>query len=518
MNFTDDNSENTVNNTKVNHIEYEKGEYYFPPAPMLFVPTGNLLNMDLTIKPLFKYQPIQNHEQVLASLLNEIQPVDYRVLAELSEGEVLTQQQQVVISIEQIIEKAKSNKWSLCTSRQSVYLYNGAYWKEIEEAELESFLGKAAEALGIHKLKARYHKSKTDLLKQFYSAAYFPRPKNKEKQTLINLQNGTFCITPEKQFLREFKREDFIKYQLPFKYDKDAEAPLFNQFLLRVQPEENNRKLLAEYVGYVFISTKALKLEKSLMLYGSGANGKSVIFEIVKSLLGPENVSHFSLQSLTNDTGYQRAKLENKLLNYASEISAHMQSTIFKQLVSGEPVEARLPYKEPFILDDYAKLMFNTNRLPVEVEHNDAFFRRFIIIPFLVTIPESDRDPELANKIINNELPGVFNWVLDGLQRLLEQKKFTYSDSSHKMLMQYRQQSDPVQLFLADGGYVVDNQNKLGLKELFDEYKQYSSECNYKTCSLKEFANRLRNIGFETNRVSRGMMLNCSKKVFETAT
>src|SRR5690606_24227191 len=120
--------------------------------------------------------------------------------------------------------------------------------------------------------------------------------------------------------------------------------------LFRSDPER--QRVLAEYLGFVFIKhgSNALKEEKALILYGTGANGKSVFFEVVNALLGTDNVSSCSLQSLTNDNGYFRAKLANKLVNYASEINGNLEASIFKQLVSGEPVEARLPYGQPFIL------------------------------------------------------------------------------------------------------------------------------------------------------------------------
>jgi putative DNA primase/helicase len=54
-----------------------------------------------------------------------------------------------------------------------------------------------------------------------------------------------------------------------------------------------------------------------------------------------------------------------------------MDSVNFKALASGEPIEARLPYGEPFMLKNYARLIFNTNELPREIEHNDAFLGAF---------------------------------------------------------------------------------------------------------------------------------------------
>jgi putative DNA primase/helicase len=265
------------------------------------------------------------------------------------------------------------------------------------------------------------------------------------------------------------------------------------------------------------VSQRTLKLEKALILYGGGRNGKSVCFEIMTALLGPNNVSNYSLQSLTNESGYQRAKLNNKLLNYASEISPKMDSTIFKQLVSGEPVEARLPHKDPFILEDYAKLVFNTNELPKDTEQTDAFFRRFLIIHFAVTITEAECDPTLATKIIANELPGVFNWVLDGLKRLLLQKNFTYSEAIENMGKTYRMQSDSVQLFLTDEGYQKNPNAEYRLKLLYEEYKMYCNDYGYKACSLKTLSDRLKNLDYEMHRKSLGNMVGVQKNKFSTA-
>src|SRR5690606_3385386 len=99
------------------------------------------------------------------------------------------------------------------------------------------------------------------------------------------------------------------------------------------------------------------------------------------------NTSQYSLQDLTNDNGYYRAMIANKLVNYASEISGKLEAATFKQLASGETVTARLPYGNPMQISDYARLIFNVNDLPRDVEQTDAFFRRFLIVPFDVTIP-----------------------------------------------------------------------------------------------------------------------------------
>jgi len=457
---------------------------------------------------------IIHHKDILAHLMEQIVPINFKELAGVTDDNVLLKSKHyLIISIEQILILADQRNWGICKNNAFVYLYNGAYWKLIDYSELQSFLGAAAEKMGVEKYDARYHSFRKELIQQFLSEANLPRPEPQKDTVLVNLKNGTFEISPEKRIIRQPSRTDFITYQLPFDYAPDSKAPIFETYLDKVQPDKRRQMILAEYVGYLFIKSSTLKLEKTLLLYGSGANGKSVFFEIINAMLGgDENVSNYSLQNLTNDTGYFRAMLANKLVNYASEINGKLEASIFKQLVSGEPVDARLPYGKPFTLIDYAKLIFNCNELPKDTEQTHAFFRRFLIVPFDVTIPEEEQDKELPKKIIQNELSGVFNWVLDGLNRLLAQKKFTDSEAVNKQLEDYKRHSDSVQMFLEDENYIKSVNDFTQLKDLYKCYKDYCNENGYRPCSNKTFGDRLRNIGYKTDRNNKGQIVFVKKE------
>ena len=165
-------------------------------------------------------------------------------------------------------------------------------------------------------------------------------------------------------------------------------------------------------------------------------------------------------------------------------------------MASGEPIEARLPYGEPFILNEYAKLIFNCNELPKDVEHTNAFFRRFLIIGFDVTIAEHKQDKELANKIINSELSGVFNWVLGGLTRLLQNKDFTSSKIVEDEVLQYQKESDSGLMFLEDENYQKSTTNDRPLKDVYSEYKSYCIDNGYYSASMRTFSSRLRKNDF----------------------
>lgn len=449
--------------------------------------------------------------RVLDELLVQFDPVDFRVRAGVDEDATLTRKIFVVVAVDEIITKATANNWGLCIRNDFIYLFNGRYWQPVNAEEFKPFLSVAALRMGVAPLESKYHKFKEEMYRQFVSEANMPTPERPGGVTLINLRNGTFEISEARQTLREQRREDFLKYQLPFDYDPEARCPLFDKYLLRVLPDEDCRRVLAEYMGYIF--TNGLKLEKAAILYGSGANGKSVFFEVVNALIGSDNICSYSLQNLTKYDSYQRAELSNKLLNYATEINGQLEASVFKQLVSGEPVEARQIYGRPFVMREYAKLMFNCNELPREVEQTNAFFRRFLIIPFTQTIPEAEQDPELAEKIIQHELSGVFNWMLDGLRRLLRQRKFTQSALVCEQVEEFRRESDSVALFLDEEEYrPTDEQfTFVLLKEMYGTYRQFCNENGYTPCSLRTLSKRIKSAGFNMRKTMYGQVVFASR-------
>jgi putative DNA primase/helicase len=419
----------------------------------------------------------------------------------------LSQKHLYILAVEEILNLAKENNWGLCKHNEAVYLYNGCYWKIIEKGNFLLFIGKALLKMGVPEFTAKDHKFWELVYNQFMATGYVSEPPKSTSKVCVNFLNGTLEITSKGTNFRNFNPNDFLRYQLPYEFNPAAIMPKFQKFLDQILPDNDTQKLLSEYLGYIFIPHQILNLEKTLLLYGGGANGKSVIFNIVTALLGQDNISNYSLQNLTNETGYYRALLGDVLCNYASEISGNLQAATFKQLVSGEPLDARLPYGKPFVLKNYAKLIFNTNQLPKSVEFTNAYFRRFIIIPFQVTVPPDEQDPELAAKIIDSELPGILNWVLNGLSNLLKNKKFTTSELAEHMLKSYESESDSVSSFIRETNYVADPLAHYLLKDLYFEYRIFCSEDGYSPLNKRNFHSRLKFLGYNTNRLSKGIIV-----------
>ena len=455
------------------------------------------------------------HSEIPEYIYKKLEVVDFKSEADFGKDDKNkkpTLRHYIYTCTEKLIEAMDSLGLGLCYRDGQIYAFNGEYWRQIPLLAFQNFMGRSAVKMGVNKFTAEIYTFKEQLAKQFMSAAYvdsvLERSKKDCHKALINLKNGTFELSDQVLKLREPDKDDFLTYQLNFEYDEKAECPLFEKFLNRVLPDKTLQMILAEYIGYIFIKSEYLKLEKVLLLHGSGANGKSVFFEIIYALLGgKENVCNFSLENLTSASGYHRAMLGGKLLNYATEISSKINESIFKQLASGEPVEARMPYGDPFILTNYGKMIFNCNYLPKTKDYSEAFYRRFIIIPFDVTIPKEEQDKQLANKIIKNELPGVFSWVLEGFKRLVTQKEFTKNRQNEVIINDYKIEGNSVISFINDKGYTISHNETMTISKLYDEYQDYCFYEKLDCVTKREFTNRLRAEGFKIVRRNYGMAI-----------
>ena len=426
-----------------------------------------------------------------------------------------THEHYIFTCTQKIIETADESGYGLCCSDGMIYLFNGEYWRQFPLPAFQNFMGKSAVKMGVKKSLGNIYYFKEQLAKQFMSVAIrndFEDDSAGCDKALVNLKNGTFEISNQGLRLRRPCKDDFLTYQLNFEYNEKAKCPLFDKFLDRVLPDKTLQMILAEYIGYLFIKTEDLKLEKVLLLYGSGANGKSVVFEIVYALLGGKtNVSNFSLENLTNANGYYRAMLGGKLLNYSTEINGKLNESVFKQLASGEPVGARVPYGEPFTLTNYGKMIFNCNALPKTSDHSDAFYRRFLIIPFDVTIPKHEQDKQLAKKITVRELPGVFNWVLEGFKRLIMQKGFTESWQTDAVNNDYKMEGNSVAMFIEDAGYSDSQNESISIGDLYDKYQAYCINEKHVSVTKRIFTSRLRAEGHKIVRRNYGMAIYLEK-------
>lgn len=406
------------------------------------------------------------------------------------------------IAITYLLQVAQDCGHDLMFKDGLIYCFNGRYWENIQSEIFKAFLAEVITKTGINEFQSLKADAQKDLYKQFLVSAFYSDDAEIEESTpvIINLKSNVFVCQNGNYEFRDFDKNDKLTYCLDFDYEPDAKIDKFQKFLDKVLPDEGMQNVLAEYCAYIL--TKNLKLEKALILLGAGANGKSTFGDILTALLGgKKNVCFNSLSDLCDSKGYYRTELSKYLLNFCSEFSTSYNSAILKQLISTEEVTARSVFEKPITIQNYCKFIFNANIIgKKDIERSQGFYRRLLILPFNVTIPEAERDPELAAKIINTELSGIFNWILKGLNRILKNKRFTITPEIEAVRTEFEKESDSVALFIEECGYVKDETTKpLRMKDLYDEYWEYTREKLKMTPVYRpEFKRRLRdNLNFK---------------------
>ena len=156
---------------------------------------------------------------------------------------------------------------------------------------------------------------------------------------IIVLQNGVLDV--EKGTFHKFSSRFHQITQMSFDYNPDEVPFLWKDiFLDRVLPDEGYQKVLQEFMGAIFIDRDKAKIEKMLILKGAGSNGKSVVFETLKGLLGEDNIKTIPLSELIGGSERKQniASINGKRLNYCSEIQTHefgKNVDALKALISG---------------------------------------------------------------------------------------------------------------------------------------------------------------------------------------
>ena len=315
--------------------------------------------------------------------------------------------------------------------------------------------------------------------------------------------------------LLDFDKSIVVFSCLPYDYDKEAKCWRWLQFLDEVLPEEKHQRILQEFIGALFVDRHKAKVEQMLVLKGGGANGKSVVFEVVCGLLGEDNVSHFTLKSLLS-SNYDRkrniAQINGKRLNYASETDNFVipkDNGMLKALISGEPLEARPLYGRNFVARDIPMLMMNANILPEIDDWSYGMRRRVTILPFTVEIPKWKQDVTLAGEL-RKELSGIMNWALAGRARFVRnQYKFTESAEVEKLLDEVQGETSNVHEYMRIYGYQRRDEAVKGsqpvwvsVNDLYSEYMKWCIACEDMAETKRRFMKILRDANWRNKRRS----------------
>ena len=235
---------------------------------------------------------------------------------------------------------------------------------------------------------------------------------------LMNLKNGVFDLSTK--VLMPHSPEFGFRNIIPYEYNPEATCKRFDKFMDEItQGDTSCIDLLMEFAGYSMSNTPPEYGEKAMILYGEGANGKSVYIDILRKLAGEGSTASITMADLSSET--QRYQLVGKLFNVSEETprKSIMESSMFKNLITGGVMTVKQLYHQPYSIKNDCKFIFACNDLPVATDTSQGLFRRILIVPFNAVFSGAKANKNLRAEIFS-ELSGVLNRVIEGYTRLKE--------------------------------------------------------------------------------------------------
>lgn len=286
-------------------------------------------------------------------------------------------------------------------------------------------------------------------------------------------------------------------------FARDRVAPVWQKTVKEVFTGDTD--LMSYFQRAVGYSVLGGNSEQVLFIcHGAGANGKSLLLETIKNVLGSYAQSmpiSTLMRGKLNPSGAnpEIARLRGIRFALASETEKGQRwsANNIKTLTGGDTVASRGLYQDMIEFKSKATIWVACNHKP-EVDASDAaMWRRIRLIPFTRVFRQEEQDPELAEKL-SEEGDGILNWIMQGLamyrvQGLAEPESVLHATSL------YRNEMDSVQRFLNENA-TLDHKSRESVADVKEQYREWCREEGLQPLPASAFNAALEDMGCQQTK------------------
>lgn len=259
------------------------------------------------------------------------------------------------------------------------------------------------------------------------------------------------------------------------------------RFLHQAVPDEADRELLQMFAGLCL--TGDTSPQRALLLIGEGGTGKGTFTRVLSTVLG--NLATSSAIENIKDGSFLVGTLVGKRMCIVSELPRSFDWLPFKRITGEDQISVDVKNKTPYTTKLDMKLVILSNVMPFlgDDVSNNSLLRRFLPVAF--NVRPTEQDPTLIERLTAaDELPGVLNWMLDGL-RLLQERgmRFPAGDTA-ALSREIVEESNKVISFLRDECYYTPDVT-VTATELYLAYSKWCTETGHKRLSQTSFGKQL---------------------------
>ena len=403
------------------------------------------------------------------------------------------------------------------------YIYDGMKWKVDDKGSIRKLIDEMIESIKDEKIlhsedvteeEARevfqkyYKKTRgTQAKKNIMNELMHRRPATPDEfdkdDMLLNVANGYIDLTSRELYKHDINR--MFSQIANTDYSEKMQPAVWLDFLNDIFA---GGKAVIRYIqkalGYSL--TGSTREQIMFILFGKGRNGKSIFVEVISEILGDysNNMQAKSLMVKKNDNiNTDIARLSKARFVTSSEPNEgfRFDEGLIKQLTGGDKVTARFLYAEEFEYTPKFKIWVSTNHKPIIRGTDDGIWRRLVLIPFDVQIPEEKVDKDLKYKLLR-EAPAILNWMAEGAYMWM-QEGLAMPEKLKEASKDYRNEMDVIEQFIEDECKRVDD-GKEKANELYELYKQWANNNGNYKMSNKDFGIKMKE-KFKYKKTNSGM-------------
>lgn len=261
---------------------------------------------------------------------------------------------------------------------------------------------------------------------------------------------------------------------------------------------------LQEVAGMAAIGR--VTFEGIIILYGSGRNGKTTFLQALYNVMGTYSGT-LDPAVLTTDAQSKRfgmAQVRGCRLVTSAELEegARLSTKTLKALSSTDTVRIEEKYKDAENVTPSHHVLMCTNFLPRVSATDAGTWRRIVIVPFDVKMPDGKNDIKNYADVLTKEAgPAIMQWIVDGARRFIENgEHLDVPERVKQMTAEYKRTENWLQRFI-DERCIVGPGEKVLSTVLYDEYSHYIGHTEY-VHSRKDFYAELEKMGYERHKVA----------------
>lgn len=319
--------------------------------------------------------------------------------------------------------------------------------------------------------------------------AWITRAEHRPAHEYIAMRNGLLHIFSGD--IEPHTSALFNLIRVPFEYDPQAQARNWLTFLGTVWPHDPGTiAMVQQWFGYVL--SGRTDLQKAMMIPGPPRSGKGTIVRVLIELLGGRK--HVAAPTMADiGTHFGITPIIGKPLAVIGDarVGRGGERQVVERLltITGEDnLTVDVKYKEAWTGKVNARFMILSNELPRFGDASGAIASRFLVAR--TTESFLGKEDKGLEQRLHAELPGIFNWALEGLAALDATGRFTESEGSKTERDALTALASPISMFL-DEHFEPDTNGWVATDRLYGRWRSWCEIAGESAGSRAVFARDL---------------------------